>query len=492
MIEKLKNKWYVFVLVVGYIALFAPFVYSIFYSMPANDDFAWAIDWWSDNRLIEALHRIKYNYMITYGNSGLVAIFIQVMLHPMHLFNNVGHSFGICMIVANVIIFTVLLTSVRRLFKYMFDVESEAVLDVVTFLVAALVTTTYYYSDVYNWWSGTPGYAGMMMMSVLTCSMITKYLYTREQKTYIAMIIFGLIACTSMMYDVVIGGFYVLAVFIIDKNKSDSLKKKALPLVLYIIMGVIQVIAPGNYTRMDVEDRYSQGMVAAIIVTAKRILGRLITTIATKPWVLLLFFFILWIGYVVGCKKKVCILNVILGLIVTFVSSFIGVLLYVYGQDKRIDSEFTPRIYYVEDYLVFIGFAIAIFALGCWLKQISKINISTNVAAIFACIAGVAVIAVSLVSGKYHEIIQVDIVAKADIIRDSYYLWDGIIDEVIAADDGADVVIERENVTWCQYSYYTSFDDIPRKTLTEEDKYGTCNQCASKYYGVDSILVYLY
>ncbi len=492
MISKFRTKRYLLILVLGYVLLFAPFVYSIFYSMPANDDFAWAIDWWSDNRLIEALHRVQYNYMITYGNSGLVAILIQVLFHPLHIFNNVGHSFGICMIVANVIIFTILITSVRRLFKYLFEMDSDVALDVLTFLVTALVTTTYYYSDVYNWWSGTPGYAGMMVMSVLTCSMMAKYLKTKNQKTYIAMIVFGLIACTSMMYDVLIGGFYVLMFFIIERKNQDTLKKKIFPLALYIVMGIIQVIAPGNFTRMDVEDRYSQGMVAAIIVTIKRILMRMATTVANKPWVVMLFIFICLIGIIVKNKREVHFLNIVLGMIVTMVSAFVGVLLYVYGQDKRIDSEFTPRIYYVEDYIIFIGCALAVFALGCYFGQKFSISISKNVAITVVSAVGVIALADIFVTGKYAEIIQVDIVAKADIIRDSYYLWDGIIDEVVAAEDGADVVIERENVPWCQYSYYTSFDDIPRETLTDEDKYGTCNQCASKYYGVDSILVYLY
>ncbi len=490
--NKIKSNIHIPILVLGYILLFAPFVYSIFYSMPANDDFAWAIDWWSDNRLIEAFHRIAYNYMVTYGNSGLVAIFIQVIFHPLHIFNNAGHSFGICMIIANVIIFTGLLIAVRRIFKYLFDVTNAVVLDVLTFLVAALVTTTYYYSDVYNWWSGTPGYAGMMMMSVLTFSTIVKYLKTKNQKSYIAMIIFGVIACTSMMYDVLIGAIYVLLVFIIDKKNGDSFKKKIIPLLFYIVDGVIQVIAPGNYTRMDTEDRYSQGMVAAIIVTIKRLLGRMITTVISKPWVLLLFFFILLIGIYVGSKRKIHFVNIVLGVIVTMISSFVGVLLYVYGQDKRIDSEFTPRIYYVEDYIVFIGMAIAVFALGCWIKQRFAIELSKKLAVAIVGVAGLAVLGVTFVSGKYTQIIQVDIVANADLIKESYYFWDDILDEVIAAEDGADVVIDRENVDWCQYSYYTSLDDIPRETLTDEDKYGTCNQCASKYYGVDSIIVNLY
>ena len=170
-----KETLYRWLLAFGYIAIFLPFIYSIFYSMPANDDFAWAIEWWSKNRIVETFHRIAWNYSNSFGNSGIFAIAIQILFNPLYLFDNAGHSFGICMIIANVLIFIGILWATRSVFEYLFKIEKVFILDILTLLVALLVTTSYYYSDVYNWWSGTPGYSGMMMMCMITCAAVLRY-----------------------------------------------------------------------------------------------------------------------------------------------------------------------------------------------------------------------------------------------------------------------------------------------------------------------------
>lgn len=488
---KFKNILFYLLLACGYILVFAPYIYSIFYSMPANDDFAWAIDWWTDNRLLEAFHRIAYNYMVTYGNSGIVAIFIQIIFNPLHMFDNQGHSFGICMLIANLIMFLILIVSIKRIFKYLFKIEDDIKEHILTLLVTCLVTTSYYYSDVYNWWSGTPGYSLMLAITVATIAAIAKYLETKNIKDYVCLIILGVIACTSMMYDVAVGAAYVLLVFVISYKNGDSLKKKFLPLVLFVVTGIIQVIAPGNFTRMEKEDRFESGMMVAIIVTAKRIIMRFIESILSKPWILGIVIILVLLGILYNTNYKVKLINIILGIVAAFCSSFAGVLLYVYGQNKKIDSEFTPRILFVEDYILFITFAFAAFAFGCWIKQFFEIKINVNRILYFIVAVVLLFGGVTLVSGKYKEIIQIDIVEKKDIIKESYYFWDDILDEIVAAENGEDVVIQRKNITWNQYSYYSSLDDIPRPTLKENEKYGTCNQCAAKYYGVDTILVYL-
>ncbi len=488
----IKKYWYRCPLALGYIAIFASFIYSIYYSMPANDDFAWAIEWWSSNRVVEMFHRIGWNYMNSFGNSGIFAIAIQILFNPLYLFNNAGHSFGICMIIVNAIIIIGILWAVRTMFKYMFQIESPLVLDIITFLVALLVTTSYYYSDVYNWWSGTPGYSGMMMMCLISCAAMLRYQADRTKKRYIAMIILGMIACTSMMYCVAVGAFYVLTTFVVHLKNGDTIKKKLLPLGMYILSGVLMVIAPGNYTRMSNEESTDASLTNAIMVTAHRIISRLITTIQTKPWVVLIMVLILFLGVAIGSQRKHNIFVIIFAMACDIVAAFSGLLLYVYGSNKTIDAEFTPRVYYVEDYMIFIGMALAVYAIGAWIRQILRLQISNMVAAgVSAAIVLVTAIYM-MTGGRYTGVIQVDIMAHADLIKESWVFWDEILQEVESADSGADLVIDRENVDWCQYSYYVSLDEIPRDTLSEDARYGNCNQCASKYYGVDSIIVNLY
>lgn len=478
------------IFVIAYTLLFVPYMYSIYYSMPANDDFAWAIEWWTNNRLVEMIHRVAWNYMNYFGQSGILAIILQVTLNPLYLFDNVGNSFGIAMLIYNALIMLGILVAVRKLFKEIFDISNGLLLDVLTLITAALLTTSYYYSDVYNWWSGVPGYSFTMMLCFLTCAYIVAYLNDGTKKSYIIMLILGILTCTSMMYCVAIGGFYVLYMFII-RRKDGDIKKKIIPLVAFVVAGVLMVIAPGNSARMTSEQR-SSGMMEAISVTLHRTISRAIVTVQTKPWVICLLIIVLLIGLLIGTSKKVSIVNAILGGVVVYISAFTAVLLYVYGQQKTIDSEFTPRIYYVEDYMMFVGAVIIVFAIGCFIKQCLGLDIRRVVAD--AIIGAVALVAVAFVASgmRYAGVIQYDIYAKAQVIQASWVLWDGILDEIIAAEDGADVVIERQNVPWCQYSYYTSIDEDYKEPLSADARYGNCNECAAKYYGVNSIVVYLY
>lgn len=487
------------VLAVGYIALLAPFIYSVYYSMPANDDFAWAIDWWGQGRFLEMIHRVGYNYMYSFGNSGIFAIMIQVLFNPLYWFNNQGHSFGICMIVVFVLVFGGIIAAVRRLFKYFCETTDELHADVFTFLVTLLLFTSFYYSDVYNWWSGIPGYAFMFLMEVITMGNAAKYMQMRNQKLYIAMIITGMVACTSVMYCVTTGLFYVVYVFLINRKDGDSFIKKAVPLVCYIITGVLMVIAPGIGTRMDSEQSSDATIVTAAQVTIYRVITRAKDAFLTKPWIGLLFLLIIILGCSMGVRKNARVPKLVyiaIGLVGTFISAFGAVLLYVYGSNKSFDSEFTPRIYFVEDYIVFVGLAIVAFRLGQWIAV--KVKRELVGKAYYAVVAVVLVLGIANCyrGGVYQQMIPLDIMDKSEIIKESWYFWDEILDEVIAAaeteGETADVVIDRQNVSWCQYSYYVSLDEIPREPLTDDARYGNCNQCASKYYGVRSIIVNLY
>ncbi|WP_099392343.1 hypothetical protein [Pseudobutyrivibrio ruminis] len=480
-----------FVFFIGYALLFLPFVFSVYYTMPANDDYAWALKWWSDNRFIETFERVRWNYMNCYGNSGLLAIVIQVLINPLYLFDNAGHSMGIYMIVADVIIFSGIILSFRKIYQNLFEIEAGLQLNLITFFTTAILATTYYYNDVYNWWSGMPGYSFGMLLGLATIAKLTKYFNTKKTKDYVAMIILGVLACTNMMFDVFVGATYVLLVFVFNKAKGDKLIKKVMPLVAFIISGVIQVIAPGNYGRMDRFDLERQGIGTSIYITFFRVVQRFLLTLKGKPWTLLFFLIILSLGLYYGTKKNIRLVNIILGAFVTIFSAFGGVILYVFGQDKGIDTEFATRINFFSDYITFIGMAIVTFAIGCWIKQ--KFNVMLKKSVLLVAVTGITLGlgALTLLTGKYNEIIQINIIQRADVIRESYYFWNEIIDEVIAAEDGADVVIKRENVDWCPYSYYTSFDDSVLPALTEEEKYGTCNQCASLYYDVNSIVVIL-
>lgn len=479
-------------LIIGYIWLLRPYIYSVYYSMPANDDFALGINWWGHTIIGEAFIRAGWNYMHWFGQSGIFAVIIQVLFNPLYWFNDRGHSFGICMIFVFLFVLFGTLYSVRRLLKLISNTSDKIVLDVFTFLTALLLLTSYYYSDVYNWWSGVPGYSLMMMLNIINFGNIVKYEKTHEKSDYIWMIVTGVITCTSLMNCVATGLFYILYVFINKYRSNDKLFKRVLPLCLYIISGILMVLAPGNYERKGGSSKPEY--LESIFVTLYRVKTRFMISWQTRPWIVLLVFLILLIGIYTktDCKPKLYV--ILLGYVCTLVAAVGSVYPYVLGSNKTYESEFTPRVYFVEDYLVFIGFAILTFRLGQWIAIKFKLEINMYVLMSLSVIAILFnYIYCNMKQEEIGVLIPTDIMANAELIKESYDFWDDIIQEIVESSE-KDIEISRDNVDWCQYVYYTSLDDGASDwdwSGNEKIYYGGCNQCAAIFYGKDRIRVYL-
>ncbi len=468
-----------------FIILIIPHLYTLYYAMPANDDYALGQKWWGQPLLIESFLRAGWNYMNWFGQSGIIACVIQVLFSPLYWFKDAGHSYGISMGIVFVLIISGILILVRRFIKYYCKIDSAIALDTFTLLLGFIFLTVYYYSDVYNWWSGVQGYSLMILMSVLTYGNVVKYSITKTQKDYVWMIVTGVITCTSLMNCVCVGLFYVCYMFFAQRNSSVSIKKKIFPLLLYIISGVLMVIAPGNYTRMSNSTdgpHFLQALEVSIYVTIERIKE----TVILRPWILLFLFLILLTGIASFTVKKINVLEIIATVVVTMISVIGAFYPYSLGQNLSFETEVAKRIYFVEDYMMFIGFSVTAYLLGLLLRQVLFKDIDIKriivVATVMTIISGVGLVAFRERLGVF---IPVDIVKKADLIRDSYYYWKDIKYEIMTSSDD-DVVVTRPPITWCQYVYYMGLDD-GNGDWEDSSYYGTCNQCAARLYGKKSI-----
>ncbi|MCR4695290.1 MAG: hypothetical protein K5773_08235 [Pseudobutyrivibrio sp.] len=487
----IDKKLYWILLAIFYAMIFIPYIYSVFYSMPANDDFAWALEWWTGNRAVESIYRVGWNYMNFYGQSGFFAILVQVLFNPLYWFDNQGNSFGICMVIVFALVTVGTIIAIRRLIADLSKIESKPVIDVATFLVTALLFTSYYYFDVYNWWSGTPGYSLMLMMMLFTLDYIVRYMDNPKKSTYIWMIVLGIIVCSGMMFCVTVGLFYVVYVFWVKRKENISAIKRIVPIALFVISGLVTVIAPGNHQRMANGGLEDVSMRASLIVTTVRVFLRTRATIISKPALDIALILLFLIGIKYKGKVKRSLLTLILFFVSIYIAACGAVLPYVYGLQKQLDTEFNARIFFVEDYITYIGLALWMLLFGQYIGWCIKTNIKTSVVAGISCL----VIVIGLLYGNYHgylgRLIPIDIVRHADLIVEKNVFWNDILDEVKNSEPGSDVVINRVDIPWCDYSYITSLDDIYRDPPVEGYMYGTCNQCASLYYGVRSIVLNL-
>lgn len=480
-----EKKWNI-VLVCACMVVFLPHIFNIYYSMPANDDFALSLNWWGKGIIGEAFMRAGWNYMNWFGQSGILAILIQVLFNPLYWFNNVGHSMGICMLIVNCLVMTCILKSIYDILKVLIDTANRIWIDLSIIVIAIIISSAYYYSDVYNWWSGFIGYAIMMMFAVLSLANTVMYNASHYKKNYIGQIVFGVCACTSLMCCAPVGLMYLVITALFWKKNVDTRKRRILPFALYVISGIITAAAPGNFTR-KIEGEGTT-VVSAIKVSIIVVVKRLVLTFVEKPWMLFLLLMLVAFGITSKSYGKYSIRTIIVVLFGILFSAVGTILPYVYGQAKDVDTEFAPRAYYMMDYVLFIGLGITAVLIGICIsayanEKLKKISIY--------CVASIGLLALvySILTGNIKQNIQYDIVSKSDVIKESYEVWNGILDEIDSAEAGSDVVITRPQLTWCQYVYYPGINEEVCEPIKPEDGYANCNQSAAKHYGVNRVSV---
>ena len=474
-----------------YAILFIPYIYSIYYSMPATDDYAWAIEWFSPNRLIEVVKRVQWNYMNWFGQSGVFAVVIQILFNPLYWFKDEGHSFGICMVIVYALIVVGLICAIKGLAKSLLKIENDLVRSIFTFLLITLLFTTYYYNDVYNWWSGTPGYSMMMVVMLFAMKYISDYVNEHDKKSYIKMIITGAIACTGLMNCVAIGLFYILEVFFTDGFK-ERIKKDIIPLLIYILSGIITVVAPGNYKRTMSYDKGNVQYIGSIGVTVYRIVKRAVETLLMYPWTIALFLLIVILSVNYNGKgKTVNIKRIIVSVVLTITAAVGAMYPYVAGERKHIEDGFAERAFFVTDFMLFIGFAFIAYEIGQYIKTKSGKKLDNKTAIIAGLLVVVICLGVAKLEGTLSSVIPYDIIQHRGEIAEIYYTWEDVISEIENSDEDV-VVIKKEHVPWTKFSYPAGIDPGEYTRINVDTHYyGNTNQCAQIWYGKEEIRVFI-
>ncbi len=471
--------------ITAYLIIFWQYIFSLYYAMPANDDFALTLNWWGHGHLLETFLRIKWNFMNWSGQSGPVSIFIQVLLNPLYWFDNKGHSFGICMIIANAVIFIGIINAIKGILRYYFKIENQLVNSLIAFLTIAILTSGFYYNDVYNWWSGLIGYGFMFMLAILAIKFECKYICGGNNRDYAFMILLGMLACTSIMCCVPVGIAYLLVIIGNFDHFKKNILKMTIPVATYVMAGIIVAAAPGNHARMVARDGGQVPIIKSVQVCFELLWDRLNVIFYDKKWMVIMFALLFVLG--IFMQKKASFIRVLLG-IIGFVLSCVGTILpYVYGNAKTLDSEFAPRAMYMFDYILLLALAFLIVALGgCFAKiQIKDMAVGKIASVVIA----ITFIAFSIPEYNKEEIIQYDIHKKREIICESYDRWGQIFEQFMSAEPDSDVFLVEPAITWCPYVYYPGIDEEICDPIREGDGYANCNQSAAKYYGLSRVAV---
>lgn len=466
-----------------YIAMIIPMVYSMWNSVPACDDFAFGAKSISDNLLLNALGFSGFCWIDHSGR--WLTYFLQTLINPMNSHNHLGHLYGVWMIALFFLTFAIMYYSLRIILGKILEIDGMY-LDLVLFLIFAVLFTTFYYVEVFNWYIGGTAYALPLSLLMLTLVYLIRYEETGMNKYYWGIIIAGIIPATNEIFDVPLGIMYLYILFIVFKNNlSDKKKivKKLVPLFIFVLGGISVVFAPGNLLRQaDYEVKPSA------IVAAKQIVIDIIVRLKDVLLYHPLFVILMVCIFVVGIKsgKSISKNNILITMVITFISIFGSIFPYVYGRGMT-TTYLDVRVQYLFDYMLFIGVAIGCFRLGRILSVKCSHMLQGRTGIIICSAMIVVAIAALSYNGGYKKIIQIDILDKKQLIADSYKYWDDIILEIENSAD-TDIVIERdEEPMWTPYFLYVGLVEEEIYNLPLDSVFSMDIIMPNVYYGKESI-----
>ncbi|MBQ6464058.1 MAG: hypothetical protein IJJ59_12110 [Pseudobutyrivibrio sp.] len=455
----MKNKKREILLTIAYIIITIPMIFSMYNSVPASDDFAFGSRTISDNIFLDAIGYSAWNWL--YHSGRWLTFFFQKLINPLNTYTHLGRVYGIWMICVFLIVMALLMYSLTIIYAKIMS-NSRIKTSILVFFTIAILFTTYYYVEAYNWYIGATAYAIPFGLLMLTLAFSIRYEETSEKKYYVGLILSGLIPATNEFLDVPIGLLYLYIVFYVyRKNIKDKkvIVNRIIPLIVYVLCGISAVFAPGNFVRQDGYDVHPSATLAIkqiiidIIVRIKDILLH-----HPLALVILMIFFVLGIKSELTNKWYEAIITIIL----TVATIFGTIFPYVYGRAMT-TTYLDVRMQYLVDYVLLIGMCIFCLRLGmnangCGINKVSKI-IKIAVGS-FACFV---ILVVAIHGDAYKKIVPIDIVRNRALIRESYYFWDDVIREIENSKEDEVVIVRKQEPEWTPYFLYMG--------IVEEDVY---------------------
>ncbi len=464
-----------------------PMCFSMYYSVPLGDDFAFGANTVSNNLIVNAAGYAAWNWMNWSGR--WLTFFIQKLTCPLNFHVHLGHVYGLIMIFLFIIFTAILVYSIYNILLFILD-RNERLSKNATFLTVAVLFTTNYYSEVFNWYIGATAYALPMMLMLFTFVYILKLHDTGDKKYYRGMIIAGIYPAANEMFDVPLGIFYLYALVKNCKKKNEKIftVKNMLPLAVYVVLGMSNVFAPGNRGRQGYY-QVESSLIKGLVYTTLDIVVRLQDVFVDHPLAVILFMLLILVGILSNKnhKKEEGFIAIIIAMAIAVFGCLFP---YVYARAFT-STYIDVRMEYVVEYLALMSIAVLCLKLGRWLAYKFELALTAaNKLAIFAAIIMFAY--VSLVqSYTYLKVTQIDILRNKGLITESYALWDGILTEIENSTED-DVVIHRENeLNWTPYFLYTGLTNGDVFSVSPDTIYDKDYIMPNVYYGKNSIqLIY--
>lgn len=256
--NKFFNKiWFPFVLFI----IVAPFLCSIFFSVPANDDFSMAVGGIPgaiqeqhcskivvDISIFERAFNDASYFYATWGG-GWPYSFIQVLLNPLVYFSSSSYMYGLVLCFLFIVFLVVCYLFVKCTFNLILKYDNIVYIRIYFCLIIFIFLNLSNYCEVFYWFVGN-SYAWGISLIMLNVMFIFKMFSTHfRTSTVILCSVIGFIACFDFKLAVIPGLTYVIEyVLYLKRNKKFSIIM-LIPLIFMVSGGFISLLAPGNFIR---------------------------------------------------------------------------------------------------------------------------------------------------------------------------------------------------------------------------------------------------
>ena len=221
-----------------YLVLFVPYFYSMYYSVPASDDFAFGADTCSDNLFANAILYSIWNWK--YHSGRWLVFIIQKIINPLNLHVHLGHIYGVYMIFLFIVFTLIIMFSLYEILLSLLD-NNYTLSKWATFIIIGMFYTTYYYVEVYNWYVGATAYAFPIALLLLTIALCLKYLKTHNKKILFWIMIAAIVPATNEFCDVPLGILYLYVMFVLARKTITGKREfinRLIPFIEFIVLMV--------------------------------------------------------------------------------------------------------------------------------------------------------------------------------------------------------------------------------------------------------------
>lgn len=446
-----------FIGIIGVLYTLFPYLYSIFYAVPASDDFAMTLGREGFQNIFEEFFEDIFFFWNQRGGS-VFYFASQLLFNPLNFRFHLGHTYGLYMIFIFLILNIMISIGVFEIFNFMLGGENKRLSFAAMIVLMMVFLQNNYYVETYNWYVGMNAYAIPLAFLLLTIWGWLRYSITNKRKYYVWSVIMGVIVANSFLFDVTLGICFVFLILYKDIFNKDSLLVKIMPLVLYVVMGIVTVLAPGNFARQQIYGE-SFSIVSALKNTAICVVYFNYNYIRYKALSIIAIIIMIILGAI--AYKKNSIRMKLVDIIIcgaSFIIAEYGFLLpYIYGRGMT-ERYLDVRVQYVLDFIILITWCIIAFKVSALCCGIMSKLVDFKVVICSTITILMVAVTYFFISGNVLRITSIDIIPKAHDISKSYQLWNGILKEIKESPD-SDVVVDRDyNILWNKYFLYSGME----------------------------------